>query len=129
MNTLNELKLDSSDLKFRYSGTAEHFEWNDGTRAEHQTHDPDTGHPLWKVRVTIIDPIAEATSTATITVPSLTPPTAPFDSEICFDGLTVKFWLMNGTMGQSFKADAITTPDTTASTSTSSKSSKAKASA
>lgn len=105
--TINQLSINQDRLKFRYVSAVEHYEYDNGVRSETQTRDPDTGHPLWKVRATIVDPTAGAATAATITIPATQPPEAEIDSEITFDGLTVRFWVMNGNLGQSFTATAM----------------------
>ena len=48
---LSTKPIDASQLTFRYSGTAQHFEYDRDTekRAKDQTRHPETGYPLGKV--------------------------------------------------------------------------------
>ncbi len=107
--TINQLHVNTGGLKFRYIKAAEHYEWTDGNRSPNQTRHPDTGQLLWKVTVTILSPDTSDAATGTVTVPATEKPEAAFDSEIDFEGLTVRFWSRNGQLGQSFIADAIKT--------------------
>ena len=102
--TINQLSINQDQLRFRFISAVEHYEYQNGARSEMQTRDPDTGHLLWKVRATIVDPTAGAATAATVTIPAIEMPEAEIDSEVIFDGLTVRFWVMNGTLGQSFTA-------------------------
>lgn len=103
---LSTKPIDASQLTFRYSGANEHFNYNRETekREEHQTRDPDTGQPMWKVRCVAVYRTGGEHGEITVTVPSLEPPTAEFDSEVMFSGLTVKDWAMNGNQGQTWHA-------------------------
>ena len=102
--TINQLSINQNQLRFRFISATEHYEYQNGVRSEVQTRDPDTGYLLWKVRATIVDPTAGAATAATVTLAATEMPEAEIDSEVVFDGLTVRFWVMNGTLGQSFTA-------------------------
>lgn len=108
--TINNIAIDTTGMKFRFVSSTSHHEYRNEARVEDQTRDPDTGFPLWKVRVSIVDPKAETATTGTVTVPSAEQPVAEFDSEIDFENLTVRFWVMNQNLGQSFTASKVITP-------------------
>jgi hypothetical protein len=119
---LSTKPIDASELTFRYSGTAEHFEYDRDTekRAKEQTRDEDTGYPLWKIRCVAVYKQVGEHGEITVTVPHPEPPAAEFDSEIDFTSMTVKDWSMNGNQGQtwhasSFRAAKPTTPPSTSS--------------
>lgn len=103
---LSTKPIDASQLTFRYSGAAEHYEFlrDADKRATDQTRDPDTGHLLWKVRCVAVYRAGNEHGEITVTVPAPEPPTAEFDTEIVFSGLTVKDWAMNGNQGQTWHA-------------------------
>ncbi len=107
MSTINKFTIKTEDLRFRYVATAEHYLWVDGVRATSQARDENTGQPLWKIRVMIVDPANSQAGSATVTVPATEPPVTGFEEPIEFDGLAVKFWLSKGTLGQSFTATAV----------------------
>ena len=117
---LSTKPIDASQLTFRYSGAAEHYEYNRDTekRASEQTRDEDTGQPLWKVRCVAVYKTKGEHGEITVTVPASEPPAAEFDSEIMFSGLTVKDWAMNGNQGQTWHAATFTAASPTAPLST-----------
>lgn len=110
MSTINQFTINTTDLRFRYIATAEHFPWIDGVRANSQARDENTGQLLWKIRVMIVDPANTQAGSATVTVPATEAPITGFEEPIEFDGLTVKFWLSKGNLGQSFTATAVKIP-------------------
>lgn len=120
---LSTKPIDSAELTFRYSGAAEHYGYNRETekREEHQTRDPETGLPMWKVRCVAVYKSQGEHGEISVTVPSIEPPTAEFDSEIMFSGLTVKDWAMNGNQGQTWHAATFTAISATSAPSTKSK--------
>jgi len=108
---LSTKPIDTSQLTFRYSGAAQHYEYDRNTqeRLEDQTIDVDehgqgTGMPLWKVRCVAVYKAGGEHGEITVTVPHPTPPAAEFDSEITFTTVTVKDWSMNGKDGQTWRA-------------------------
>ncbi|MFV0522983.1 MAG: hypothetical protein ACK5RL_00570 [Acidimicrobiales bacterium] len=103
---LSTKPIDTNQLTFRYSGAAEHYEYDRATerRATEQTRDEDTGYPLWKVRCVAVYRTGGEHGEITVTVPHSEPPAAEFDSEIAFTGLTVKDWSINGNQGQTWHA-------------------------
>lgn len=105
---LSTKPIDATKLTFRYSGAAEHYEYNRDTekRASDQTRDPDTGQPLWKVRCVAVYKTGGEHGEISVTVPHSEPPAAEFDSEIAFTDLTVKDWAMNGNQGQTWHASS-----------------------
>lgn len=105
---LSTKPIDTTQLTFRYSGTAEHYEYDRATerRASDQTRHEDTGYPLWKVRCVAVYRNAGEHGEITVTVPNAEPPVAEFDTEIRFTGLTVKDWAINGNQGQSWTAES-----------------------
>jgi hypothetical protein len=123
---LSTKPIDASQLTFRYSGAAAHYEFNRETekRETDQTVDVDengqgTGLPLWKVRCVAVYRAGGEHGEITVTVPNAEPPAAEFDSEIVFSGLTVKDWAMNGNQGQTWHAATFTAAAPTAPPSTS----------
>lgn len=104
---LSTKPIDASQLTFRYSGAAEHYEYDRDTeqRLKEQTRHPETGYPLWKVRCVAVYRRGGEHGEITVTVPSKEPPVAEFDSEIMFSDLTVKDWSMNGNQGQTWHAE------------------------
>ena len=102
--------IDASQLTFRYSGAAEHFEYDRETekRAKVQTRHEETGFPLWKVRCVAVYRKGGEHGEITVTVPNGEIPAAEFDSEIMFSDLTVKDWSMNGNQGQTWHAETFT---------------------
>ncbi len=107
---LSTKPIDASQLTFRYSGTAQHFEYDRDTekRAKDQTRHPDTGFPMWKVRCVAVYRAAGEHGEITVTVAAKEPPTADFDAEIMFSGLVVKDWAINGNQGQTWQAEMFT---------------------
>ena len=110
---LSTKPIDASQLTFRYSGTAEHYEYDrdSGNRAKDQTRHPDTGYPLWKVRCVAVYRQAGEHGEITVTVGSKEPPVAEFDAEIMFSGLVVKDWAINGNQGQTWHAETFAALD------------------
>ncbi len=113
---LSTKPIDASQLTFRYSGTAEHYEYDRDTqkRNSEQTRHPDTGLPLWKVRCVAVYRKGGEHGEITVTVPSVEAPTAEFDSEIMYSELTVKDWAINGNQGQTWHAETFTALSPTA---------------
>ncbi|MGB5758261.1 MAG: hypothetical protein WBM50_15200 [Acidimicrobiales bacterium] len=105
---LSTKPIDPTQLTFRYSGAAEHYEYDRDTqkRTAEQTRDDDTGYLLWKVRCVAVYREAGEHGEITVTVPHPQPPAAEFDSEIAFTGMTVKDWSMNGNQGQTWHAQS-----------------------
>jgi hypothetical protein len=103
---LSTKPIDANQLTFRYSGAAEHYEYDRDTqkRAAEQTRNEDTGHPLWKIRCVAVNRAAGEHGEITVTVPHPEPPAAEFDSEISFTDMTVKDWSINGNQGQTWHA-------------------------
>jgi hypothetical protein len=106
---LSTKPIDASKLTFRYSGAAEHYEYNRDTekRASEQTRDEDTGQPLWKVRCVAVYKTQGEHGEITVTVPHPEPPAAEFEPEIVFTDMTVKDWAMNGNQGQTWHAGTL----------------------
>ena len=75
---LSTKPIDASQLTFRYSGTAQHFEYDRDTekRDKDQTRHPDTGFPMWKVRCVAVYRAAGEHGEITVTVAAKEPPTA-----------------------------------------------------
>ncbi len=108
---LNTKPIDTRHLKFRYSGTAEHYTYDrdTNTRIPGQTRDEATGCPLWKVRCVVSYKAAMEHGEITVVVPHPEPPTAEFESEVNFTDVTVKDWAINGNQGQTWHAETFTT--------------------
>ena len=103
---LSTKPIDATQLTFRYSGSAEHYEYDRDTekRLKDQTRDEDTGMPVWKIRCVAVFKAAGEHGEITVTVPHPEPPAAAFDSEISFTEMTVKDWSINGNQGQTWHA-------------------------
>jgi len=108
---LSTKPIDTTQLTFRYSGAAKHYEYDRDTekRATDQTIDVDengvgTGLPLWKVRCVAVYKAGGEHGEITVTLPHPESPAAEFDSEITFTAMTVKDWSMNGNQGQTWHA-------------------------
>ena len=113
--------IDASQLTFRYSGAAEHYEYDRETekRSKVQTRHDLTGYPLWKVRCVAVYRKGGEHGEITVTVPNVEVPAAEFDTEIMFSDLTVKDWSMNGNQGQTWHAETFTSVAPTVAPSTS----------
>ncbi|MEM9655579.1 MAG: hypothetical protein AAGA65_26065 [Actinomycetota bacterium] len=107
---LSTKPVDTRNLTFRYSGTAEHYEYDRETekRATTQTRDKNTGYPVWKIRCVAVYRAAGEHGEISVTVPHPEPPTAEFDTEISFTDMTVKDWVMNNQSGQTWHAETFT---------------------
>ena len=68
---LSTKPIDTRNLTFRYSGTAEHYEYDRETekRMTTQTRDQNTGYPVWKVRCVAVYRAAGEHGEITVTVP------------------------------------------------------------
>ncbi|MGF1600315.1 MAG: hypothetical protein ACFCVK_26020 [Acidimicrobiales bacterium] len=110
---LSTKPIDASQLTFRYSGTAEHYEYDRETekRAKDQTRHLDTGYPLWKVRCVAVYRAGGEHGEITVTVPSKEAPVADFDAEIMFSSLVVKDLAINGNQGQTWQAQSFAALD------------------
>lgn len=102
---LSTKPIDSNQLVFRYSGAAKHYEFDRDTekRSKEQTTVDDM--PVWKVRCVAVYRAGGEHGEITVTVAHPVEPTAGFDTEISFTGMTVKDWHMNGTSGQTWHAE------------------------
>lgn len=105
---LNTKPIDTRQLRFMYSGSTEHYEYNrdTGKRSEEQTRDDDTGYPIWKIRCVVAYRAAMEHGEITVVVPHPDPPAAEFESEVQFTEMTVKDWSMDGRQGQTWHAES-----------------------
>jgi hypothetical protein len=102
---LSTKPIDSNALTFRYSGAAKHYEFDRDTEKRSKDQTVVDGLPVWKVRCVAVYRAAGEHGEITVTVAHPVEPTAEFDTEISFTGMTVKDWHMNGNSGQTWHAE------------------------